>query len=44
MIKVIIFLLTISVLMVSTVHVVFAGSPEWDYDKRYADVLGAPEC
>ena len=44
MIKIIIFLFTISVLMVTSTHVVFAGGPKWDYDERYADIPGAPEC
>lgn len=43
MIKIIIFLVVISMLT-GSIHFVYAGGPEWDYDERYEDIPGAPEC
>jgi len=30
--------------MISSVPFVYAGGPEWDYDERFEDIPGAPEC
>lgn len=43
MIIVIVFLFAI--IMISSVPFVYAGGgPEWDYDERFEDIPGAPEC